>query len=82
MRIRVLTIAIAALSPLAAASAQIEAAPRNVLSFQPLSAMLTVYSAEYERQTASAVSVGVGGTFWNIGEGTDEVLIRIAWSAS
>jgi hypothetical protein len=76
MRIRVLTIAIAALSPLAAASAQIEAAPRNVLSFQPLSAMLTVYSAEYERQTASAVSVGVGGTYWNIGEGSDDLTYK------
>jgi len=76
MRIRVLTIALAALSPLASASAQLEAAPRNVLSFQPLSAMLTVYSAEYERQTASAVSVGVGGTYWNIGEGSDDLTYK------
>ena len=82
MRIRVLTIAVAALSPLAAASAQIEtsaqiqAAPHNVLSFQPLSAMLTVYSAEYERQTGSAVSVGVGGTYWSLGDGSDDLTYK------
>ncbi len=46
--------------------------PSNVLSIQPLNAViLTMYSAEYERKTGSAVSVGVGGTYWDVGEDDD-----------
>ena len=46
--------------------------PSNVLSIQPLNAVtLTMYSAEYERKTGGAVSVGVGGTYWDVGEDED-----------
>jgi len=51
--------------PFAAASAQANAVPHNVLSIQPLNAMFTVYSAEYERQTGKAVTFGLGGTYWS-----------------
>jgi hypothetical protein len=72
MRNRILTLAAAVLLPLAAAPAQEVAAPRNVISFQPINAIvLTAYSAEYERQVASAVSFGVGGTYWNPSELND-----------
>lgn len=64
--------------PFTAATAQSDAAPHNVISFQPLSAMLTVYSAEYERQTASAVTVGVGGTYWSLGDGSDDLTYQAA----
>jgi hypothetical protein len=72
MRNRILTLA-AVLLPLAAAPAQEVAAPRNVISFQPINAVFEAYSAEYERQTASAVTIGVGGTYWNPGDDIDEL---------
>lgn len=79
MRNRVLTLAAAALMPFAAASAQQDAAPPNVISFQPLGAvLLTVYSAEYERQTGAAVTLGVGSTYWNVGEGAEDVTYKSA----
>ena len=59
-------------APVASVAAQ-NAAPRNVISIQPLSAMLTVYSGEYERGVSKAVSLGVGATFWNAGDTGDEV---------
>lgn len=71
MRNKVLAVAAAALMPFAAASAQ-NAAPRNVISVQPLNAMMTVYSGEYERQVGTAVTFGVGGTYWNASEAGDE----------
>jgi hypothetical protein len=63
MRNRVLAVAAAALMPLAAASAQ-NKAPRNVISIQPLSAMMTVYSGEYERAVGKSVTLGLGATYW------------------
>jgi hypothetical protein len=78
MRTRVLTLISAALIPFAAASAQQEVAPRNVISLQPLSAVLTVYSAEYERQTSAAVTGGVGGTYWNLGDAGDDLTYKSA----
>jgi hypothetical protein len=68
MRNRVLAVAAAALLPFAAASAQANAVPHNVISIQPLNAMFTVYSAEYERQTGKSVTFGVGGTYWSAGD--------------
>ena len=65
MRNRVIAVAAAAMMPFAAASAQANAVPRNVISIQPLNAMFTVYSAEYERQAGKAVTFGVGGTYWS-----------------
>lgn len=78
MRNRVLILTAAALLPFAAASAQpvAVAAPRNVISIQPLNAVLTVYSAEYEHQTGAAVTLGIGGTFVNAGDGIDEVTYK------
>jgi hypothetical protein len=58
--------------PVATAAAQ-NATPRNVISIQPLSAMLTVYSGEYERAFGKAASWGVGATYWNAGDTGDEV---------
>ena len=81
MRNRVLILAAMAVMPLAAASAQqvpAPAAPHNVISIQPLNAVFTAYSAEYERQTGAAVTLGVGGTFFNIGDGIDEVTFKSA----
>jgi hypothetical protein len=72
MRNRVLAVAAAALLPFAAASAQANKVPHNVISIQPLNAMFTVYSGEYERQVGKAVSFGVGGTYWNAEDAGDE----------
>jgi hypothetical protein len=64
----VLLAAVAALAlPLASASAQERSGPSQVISIQPLNAMLTVYSGEYERRTGRSVTVGIGGTHWSPG---------------
>lgn len=80
MRNRVLIFTAAALMPFAAASAQqVEvAAPSNVISIQPINAVFTAYSAEYERQAATVVTLGIGGTFLNTGDGIDEVTYKSA----
>ena len=39
--------------------------PSNVISIQPLSAMYTVYTGEYERRVGQNVTFGFGGTYWN-----------------
>jgi hypothetical protein len=81
MRNLVLTLTAAALTPFAAASAQqVEvAAPRNVISIQPINAVLTMYSAEYERQASAAGTFGFGGTYLNVGSsGIDEVTYKSA----
>ncbi len=80
MRNLVLILSAAALMPFAIASAQqVEVvAPRNVISIQPINAVLTAYSAEYERQSGSAVTLGVGGTYFNAGSGVDEVTYKSA----
>jgi hypothetical protein len=65
------------LFPFAAAAAQeIPAAmPSNVISIQPLNAViLTAFSVEYERKTGSAVTVGVGATYWDAGDESDDDL--------
>jgi hypothetical protein len=67
MRNRLLAVAAAAILPFAAVSAQQKALPANVLSFQPLNAMLTIYSAEYERRVGTSMTFGVGGTYWDAG---------------
>jgi hypothetical protein len=72
MRNRVLAVAAAALMPFAAASAQSTAVPRNVISIQPLNAMMTVYSGEYERAVGKAVSFGLGGTYWGADDDTGD----------
>lgn len=62
--------------PFAAASAQSVATPQNVLSIQPINAVFTAYSAEYERKAGAAVTFGVGGTYFNIGESVGEVTYK------
>lgn len=58
--------------PFATAVAQDAGGPSNVLSFQPLNAIvLTAYSAEYERKIGEATSFGIGGTHWNVDDGND-----------
>jgi hypothetical protein len=75
MRNRAFVLAVAVLTPFAAASTQV-ATPRNVISIQPLNAVFTAYSAEYERQIGGAATFGVGGTYFNIGDGIDEVTFK------
>ena len=49
-----------------AAGAQTSAAPKtNVISIQPLSAIFSVYAAEFEHAIAPAWTVGVGGSNWS-----------------
>jgi hypothetical protein len=80
MRNRVLVLAAAALAPLTAASTQQVVTPgvtpSNVLSIQPLNAVFTAYSAEYERKIAGATTFGIGGTYFNVGDGVDEVTFK------
>jgi hypothetical protein len=66
---------LSALLPFAAVSAQQVAVvtPQNVISIQPINAMLTAYSAEYEHRTGSAVTFGIGGTYFDVGDGIDDV---------
>ena len=65
--------AVAALSPMFAVAAQQPATPANVISIQPLSAMMTVYSGEYERRAGQNWTFGIGGTLWNVGDEGDEL---------
>jgi opacity protein-like surface antigen len=39
----------------------------TVLSFQPLSAMLTLYAGEIEQRVGSKVTIGAGGSHWAYG---------------
>lgn len=60
--------------PIASASAQTNTVPNNVISIQPLNAIFTVYSGEYERRASQAVTFGFGGTHFSVGEeGVDDV---------
>ena len=63
----------AALFALPLASAAGQAAPRSVISFQPLGAMLTVYAAEFERAASTNVTWGIGGSYWDAGEDGDRL---------
>jgi hypothetical protein len=80
MKNQLLALAAATLIPFAASSAQVEATsapfsgPSNVISLQPLNAViLTMYSAEYERRTSRSLSFGVGATYWDLGEDSSEL---------
>ena len=76
MKKHVLALTAVILMPFTASSAQLvfsstptTRGPSNVFSIQPLNAMtLTMYSAEYERRTGSALTLGVGGTHWSLGD--------------
>ena len=57
-----------ALTALAATSlgAQTATPPkRTVISFQPLNAMFSVYTAEIEHAVSTSVTLGVGGSYWS-----------------
>ena len=72
MRNRIVVAAVLAAVPFVGAVAQ-NKVPRNVVSIQPLSAVMTVYSGEFERSASKAMTWGVGGTYWNAGDTGDEV---------
>jgi hypothetical protein len=55
---------VAGLAVPAILSAQTPAAKRTVLSFQPLSAMYTVYSGELERAVSPSTTLGIGASYW------------------
>lgn len=57
--------AVCVLTPIMSAAAQQASTPSNVISIQPLSAMYTVYTGEYERRVGQNVTFGFGGTYWN-----------------
>jgi hypothetical protein len=71
-------IVLASLAPLMTASAQSVATPHNVLSIQPINAVFTAYSAEYEHQFAAAATVGIGGTYFDAGDDTDKLIYKSA----
>jgi|SRR5687767_8428373 len=78
MRNRVLSLAAVMFVPFAVFAQEITVSPQeisgpsNVLSIQPINAvLLTAWSAEYERKVGGAVTVGVGGTHWDVGEEDD-----------
>lgn len=61
---------LAAQSLPAATGAALPAPKAQVISVQPITAMFTLYSAEYERALSPTVTLGVGGTHWS--DGMDE----------
>ncbi|MEP6550987.1 MAG: DUF3575 domain-containing protein [Gemmatimonadales bacterium] len=79
MRNRILVLSAFALLPFATAPAQeTRPTPHSVLSIQPLNAVFTAYSAEFERAVGAAVTLGVGATYFNVGDGIDEVTYKSA----
>lgn len=47
-------------------NAQMATAPkRTVISFQPLNAMFSVFSAEIEHAIGTSATLGVGGSYWS-----------------
>jgi hypothetical protein len=77
MRNRFLLLA-AAVMPFAAASGQSVATPHNVISIQPINAVFTAYSAEYERSMTAASTFGIGGTYFDVGDDVDNVIFKSA----
>ena len=73
MRTRVLTSALVSAIAVAAAGTDALAqdlphGKQQVLSVQPLSAMLTVYAGEFERALSPSMTLGVGATYWGVDE--------------
>lgn len=66
-------VAMVAMALSAATAAGQTAAPKNVLSIQPLSAIFQVYSREYERAAGKAVTWGLGATLFRIGGSSNDV---------
>ena len=66
-------LAAAALVALPFASAAAQSSQKSIVSFQPLSAMMTVYAAEFERAASTNVTWGFGATYWDAGEDGDEL---------
>ena len=50
-----------------------KAKPRNVLSTQPLSMILTVYNAEFERALGNTMTLALSASYWDSGFFNDEV---------
>lgn len=64
--------ALAAQSVPAPAGASLPTAKNQVISIQPLTAMFTVYSGEFERRLSPTMTVGVGVTHWGGGFDDEE----------
>jgi hypothetical protein len=75
MRNRFLILA-AVVVPFAAASGQSVATPHNVLSIQPINAVFTAYSGEYEHQMTGAATFGIGGTYFDVGDDIDKLVFK------
>ena len=72
MRKSALLVAAMLTLPAAVALAQ-PAVPRNVLSIQPLNAVFSVFSGEYERAAGKSASWAIGGNYWGAGDSNDDV---------
>jgi hypothetical protein len=72
MRNRFALVAAIMAMPIAAAAAQNQI-PRNVITIQPLTAMMTIFSGEFERSASKSVSWGVGATYWDAGDAGNAV---------
>ena len=82
--------AIAAIAVPAALSAQnvpspagvtMPTAKNQVISIQPLTAMFTVYSAEFERAISPTMTVGVGATYWGGDEDEDGISAEASYTS-
>ena len=84
MRNRLSLLAAIVALPLASLSAQAPVAKRNSITIQPLSALVGAYSLEFERAFGSSMTWGFGGTFWNFGDGNNELTynsgdLKVRW---
>ena len=69
MRIRsAMLLTAVSLLGIAPAGAQVAVPQRStVISFQPLSAMITLYAGEIEQRLGSKITLGAGGSHWGYG---------------
>lgn len=68
-----LTLVLAAATLVSATAGAQSATPKTtVLSIQPLTAMLTIYSGELEQRLSPTMTVGIGGSHWSAGD-TDKL---------
>lgn len=75
-QVNVLALAAALVAAAPHADAHAQSLPhgkQQVVSIQPLSAMLTIYAGELERVLSPSTSLGVGATYWNSDEDTGDV---------
>jgi len=73
-----LCLVIGAASP-SGARAQTVTPPENVISSNPILDVFTWYNLEYERRVAPNGTVGLGGTFVELGDGDDHYMALTAF---